>query len=313
MKFAKIYSIAAIAALAVAAMGCSEVTDPVYHDPNAADFKLNTPPLQDQYFELTENGTFEITANGQPDYGFSAITQYRAQVSLTEDFAQFEELTPTGTGTLSRMTFKSSDLAMAMCTLHGITNEDNYVDYGYEKVYFRGVAFINGIESSFVTTSNVVSLNNVKAYFAVPQPAYIYCIGNAETDWIGPDEANAEALRPYRVSEKEDQIGSMVFYASIDFGTNAPIFRFYTGLNGWDRPADFTPGSGLAAFFSLGAAGGTDSDTPVVFDELMPGETLTHGLAETKDSFSFPNITGVVDMTVDLTNISAPTAHFTTH
>lgn len=309
MKIAKIFPmIAALAALA-GATACSEVTDPQYHEPNAATFTLNTPPLQDQYFDLANGGTFEIVCNGQPDYGFSAITNYQAEVSLSPDFTDYKTLTPTGTGTLARMTISCADLAIAMCQLHGTTSEEDYVDYGVEPVYFRGVAFINGVESSYVTTSNVVSLNKVKGYFALPQPGYIYCIGNYAGSWIGPTAENFEALRPYRVTEKADEIGSKVYYATIDFNStdvdnNGCIFRFYTDLKGWDNTADFT--------VSYGAAGGTDSDTPVEFPDFVAGSTLTHALAATKDSFKFPNYKGVLNMVVDFTNEKAPKVTFTT-
>lgn len=308
MKIAKIFPMIAVAALLAGATACSDVTDPVYHEPNAANFTLNTPPLQDQYFELTPNGTFEIVCNGQPDYGFSAITNYQVEVSLTSDFAEYKTLTPTGTGTLSRMTLKCSDLAIAMCQLHGTTSDEDYVDHGIEPVYFRGVAFINGIESSYVTTSNVVSLNKVQGYFALPVPGYIFCIGNYAGSWIGPEAGNAEALRPYRVTEKADEIGSKVYYATIDFNStdvddNGCIFRFYTELSGWDNTADKT--------VSYGPAGGTDSDTPVEFPDFVAGSTLTHNLVGTKDSFKFNNYKGVLNMVVDFSG-SNPKVTFTT-
>lgn len=326
MKIAKIYALAAIATVTVGMASCSDVTDPVFKAPDAeaaANFTLLTPPLQDQYFQLSPNGTFELTLSGQPDYGFSAITQYRVDVSFSENFTEdnYRTLTPTGTGTLSRMTLKEEDLAIAMNELAGVTSEDDYTDRGIEKVYFRGVAFINGIEESYIETSNIVSLNRVQAYYVLRLPAYLFCIGNYLTDWIGPDEANAEALIPYRVSEKEDEIGSNVFYATIDFQTNAPIFRFYTSLSGWDKPADFSGAgkTGLNAFFSLGASGGEDNDNPVKFDgkddhpNVVAGSTLIWPLAETKDSFSFPNYTGgIVNMVIDLTDTENPVATFTT-
>ncbi len=315
MKIVKILAFAACAAVA-AAMGtaCSDVTDPVLQKPDAAKFKMLTPPLQDQFFKLSENGAFELVLSGQPDYGFSTVVQYRAEVSLTQDFAKYETLTPTGTGTLSRMTLRESDLALALCTLRGVTEEEDFVYNTPEPVYFRGVAFITGIEDSYVTTSNVVSLNKVQGYYAVRKPQSIYCIGNYLGDWIGPDVANAEALVPYMVSEDENDIGSNVFHATIDFQTNAPIFRFYTGLNGWDKPADFSADgkTGPAAFFSLGATGGNDDDNPVQFPDFVAGSTLTHQLMETKDSFSFPNYTGVINITVDLKDVAAPMATFTT-
>lgn len=298
MKLANIYPFAALAAVVLATAACDEVTDPVYKTPDAADFTLNVPPLQDQYYELTENGTFEIVACGQPDYGFSAITQYRAEVSLTEDFAKFETLTPTGTGTNSRMTLKDSDLATAMCVLHGVTSDEDYVDQGIEKIYFRGVAFISGIDDSYVTTSNVVTLNKVQGYFAIPQPDYIFVIGNYVGDWIGPETANADALRPYRLTEKADEIGSKVYYGTIDFGENAPIFRFYTKLRdtgAWDNSED--------EIVSYGAAGGDpgiNSDNPVVFDTFVAGSTLTQDITGTKNSFSLPKFNGTLDFVVDL-------------
>ena len=49
---------------------CSDVTEPVYTKPDASTFKINTPPLQNQYYGLDENGQFEIALNGQPSHGF---------------------------------------------------------------------------------------------------------------------------------------------------------------------------------------------------------------------------------------------------
>ena len=319
MKISKIYAFAATIALSLGLASCSDVTDPVLQKPDPAKFTIYNPPLQDQYFELNPNGTFELTLNGQPDYGFSAITQYRAEVCMSPDFVQNEDgstnyrvLTPTGTGTLSRMTLKMEDLAIAMNEMAGVTSKDDYVDRGIEKVYIRGVAFISGVDDSYVTTSNVVSLNKVQAYYCLRLPAYLYCIGNYLTDWIGPVADNEVALIPYRVSEDADAIGSNVFHATIDFGTNAPIFRFYTHLDGWDAPADFdgTGKTGLNAFFTLGASGGENNDTPVPFPDFTAGSNLTHKLAETKDSFSFPNYTGTVKMTVDLSDVQNPAATF---
>lgn len=294
MKFSKITILAAGAALMMGLASCSDVTDPVYTKPDAATFKLNTPPLQNQYYALDPEGTFEIVCNGQPDYGFSVVTQYRAEVSLTENFAEYKTLIPTGTGTMSRMVLRDNDLAIAMCELRGIYEEDDYTDAGQQKVYFRGVAFISGIDDSYVTTSNVVSLNNVQGYFANSKPGYIFCIGNYAGSWIGPTEDNATNLEPYSLFEADDAIGSKIYSATIDFGENAPIFRFYTSLSGWDTD-------------SYGPEGGTDSDTPVVFDDFKAGSTLSKGLAATKDSFSFPNYSGSIEMKVDMSS-STPSA-----
>lgn len=299
MKFNKIFALAALTAAMAGTTACSDVTEPVYKDPNAASFLLNTPPMQDQYLLLTEDGTFEIVCNGQPDYGFSAITNYGAEVSLTEDFAESKTLTPTGTGTLSRMTFKAEDLAIAMCQLNGVTSEDDYVDMGEQKVYFRGTASISGIPSSYVTTANTVTLNRVQAYFALPQPGAIWCIGNYPNGWKEPAEANKEILKPFRLLELPEEIGSKVYYGQIDFQENDIIFRFYQFLSGWD------------AGDSWGAPGGNDDDNPVPFPEVVEGYTLASDVIHTKDSFSFPNFKGTVNMIVDWTSADAPKALLT--
>lgn len=302
MKFAKIYTVLAAAVALAGFSSCSDVTEPKYHTPDAATFKLYTPSFQNEYYGLTNDGTFELVLNGQPDYGFSAVTQYRAQVSLTEDFKEYETLTPTGTGTQSRMVLKDVDLAMALNVLHGVESEDDYVDLGEEKVYFRGAAFINKVDGSFVETSNVVSLNRVQSFFKLPIPGVIYVVGNYVGSWIGPDPSNADALQPYTLSEKEEEIGSNKYYGTIDFQpTNVEegsIFRFYTALAGWDEN-------------SFGPSGGTDSDTPVEFPDFKAGSVLDHGLVKTKDSFKFPNYTGKIEMFVDLSDSSNPVATFT--
>ena len=310
MKIAKILPVLTFALVALGMTSCDDVTEPKYHEPTPGSFTIFTPPLQDQYYKLSDGGTFDLTLSGQPDYGFSAVTQYRAEVSLTEDFAQYETLVPTGTGTLSKMTLKEADLAMAINKLHGVEEASQYVDRGEEKIYFRGAAFIAeiandadpSINSSYIHTDNVVSLNRVQNFMILPIPGVIYVIGNYVGDWIGPDASNVDALKPYTLSEKDNAIGSKVYYGTIDFQptdvTQGCIFRFYTALGSWDEN-------------SMGCAGGTDSDTPVPFDDFAAGTVLDHALAKTKDSFQFPNYTGVLEFVVDLSDSSNPKATIT--
>lgn len=80
------------AALAVFGMAsCSEDTDPVLQKPT--EFVLNVPAMQNQYIELANTSVVELVCS-QPDYGYSAVAQYSAQMSLTPDFAEFREITP---------------------------------------------------------------------------------------------------------------------------------------------------------------------------------------------------------------------------
>lgn len=308
MKFAKLYTVMACAAALCGMVSCSDVTEPVLQKPDPETFKMNTPPLQDQYIKLSETGTFNLTLNGQPSYGFSAVTQYRAQVSMTGKFdteTDYRELTPTGTGTLSQMTFNDIDLAEALCDLRGIKEEDQYTDLGEQKVYFRGVAFIDGVPESHVVTSNIVSLNRVQSFFSVAKPGVIYVIGNYAGAWIGPTADQAENLIPYSLSEKDDQIRSKVYYGSILFDPAATekkdnedvviqntVFRFYTALTGWEDD-------------TMGCAGGKDADTPVEFDDFKAGSTLEHDITKTKDSFQFNGYRGSIDFTVNLNTMKA--------
>lgn len=297
MKFAKLYTVLAAAVSLAGLSSCSDVTEPKFQEPDAATFKVNVPPLQNEYYGLTEDGTFNLEVNGQPDYGFSAITQYRAEVSLTPEFTEFIEISPIGTGTQSKMTFKDSSLAMALCQLDGVEDEEGYVDMGIRPVYFRGVAFIEGVDKSFVRTSNVVSLNKVQGFFKLPVPGVIYCVGNYVGDWIGPTPDNADALEPYTLSERDDEIDSKKYYGTIDFQPTKVeegcIFRFYTALGSWDEN-------------SYGCADGPDNDTPVEFPDFVAGSVLDHALAKTKDSFKLNNYTGKLDFFVDLSDSNNP-------
>lgn len=225
-----IYFLACAAAM-VGFTGCEDDKDPVYQAPTT--FVLNTPALQNQYLELTESGTFELTCS-QPDYGYSAVTNYSAEVSLTEDFADFREITSKGTGTRARMTFSDADLALALCDLHGFVDESTYQDIPAEKVYFRAVARLTGVESSEIR-SNVVSLNKVKLYYAVPTPGYIWVIGSASVfgNWTEPAESNAEALQGARLFEPMTDIGSKVYSQTFDIPAGDVTFRLYTALTGW--------------------------------------------------------------------------------
>lgn len=307
MKLSKLYIIMVASAAAIAVLSaCNDVTDPKFQKPDPAAFKIEAPAMHDTYMKLTPEGTFEISVNGQPDYGFTAVTQYRIEVAVAEDFKSAITLQPIGSGTKPQMTFNDADLAAALCELDGVTKYDEYVDNGEQKVYIRGIAFIEGVDGSYVVTSNTTSLNRVQGYNVFPEvvlPGKIYVIGNYVGAWIGPDAANEPLLQPYALYEREDGIGSQIYYGTVDFRpTNQSegcIFRFYKALEGW-VPAN-----------SLGCSGGPNTDTPVEFPGFGAGSTLEHQLAVTNDSFKFNNYTGklqfvvnVKEMTVVITAIA---------
>ncbi len=264
--------------------GCSDDHDEtVYHAPTS--FEMNEPALADQYIELTEKGTFTLTAKAQPDYGYSAITQYSALVSLTEDFAESKPLTPTQP-TQTQMTFKSADLALAICELSGIATPEDWTALGNDapvtKVYFKGVAELKDVEGSRIVSSNTVSLNKVQYYFAVPTPGFIYLVGAPE-GWAGPTESNAAHYADWRLFEADNAIGSKIYSNVFNIEQGQAMFRFYTALTGWDADS----------------YGSQVDDNPKDFQ--FTGGMFTNELVKGKGSFNFPDWPGgQMTITVDM-------------
>ena len=276
----------AMAAVALGFASCTPDRDTVYQVPTK--FVLNTPAMEDQYIDLAEGNTLELVCS-QPDYGYSAVANYSAEISMTQDFASFETLEPTDAHQ-ARMTFKQENVAKAICDLLGIANQDDfnaaYPDgMPYMKVYFRAVCQLEGVESSLIK-SNVVSYNNIKAYLAIATPGYIYMIGNVSGEWIGPEEANAEKLKAWRLFEPEDAIGSKVYSGTFDLPA-APMFRFYTQLTGWDADS----------------YGFQEADEPTNFDLVEGSFSSSINGPAWKGSYNFPNFGGgKVTIVVDLSD-----------
>lgn len=272
-----IFLMASLALLGVAA-SCSTDEDPKYKAPTT--FVLNEPALANEYFELKEGETFELVAS-QPDYGYSAITQYTAEVSLTDAFTDYKVISQAEKPTSARMVFNDADLAVAICQLMGLTKDDEGCDVPECKVYFRAVAELENVEGSQIV-SNIVSFERIKAYFALPMPGYIYLVGNPE-GWAGPTASNAAHYADWRLFEDDNAIGSLIYYGTFDL-CSAPVFRFYTKLTGWDDDS-----------------WGTQSDdSPIDFPWSGSG-SFQNQLVKGKGSFSFPSFAGgKVKITVDM-------------
>lgn len=209
---------------------CKEDTDPKYHNPS--EFVLNTPALASQYYELTSEGTFDLSWS-QPDYGYAATALYKVQVSLTGAEESWLECGSEYKTCYAQV--KMSEVAEAICKLRGIESEDDYVDEPARKVYLRVHAYIAGIEGSDIV-SNAIELQQVKGYCAIQSPGYIYLIGSVG-GWTGPDAANAGSLADWRLFESETAIGSKIYSGVFDMPAGDLIFRFYTELSGWDGGA----------------------------------------------------------------------------
>lgn len=210
---------------------CKEDTDPQYNEPT--EFKLNTPALAAQYYELTEDGTIDFSWS-QPDYGYSAPATYKVSVSLLEDFSESMELSTEYKLCYAQVSGK--EIAEAICKLRGITKEEEYTDEPARAVYFRVRGYISGIESSDIS-SNVIKLDQVKGYCAIQSPGYIYLVGSC-TGWTSPVAGSANHYADWRLFEADDAIGSKIYSATFNMPAGDLYFRFYVTLDGWGNDGE---------------------------------------------------------------------------
>lgn len=273
MKKLSIFFLSALALLGFAS--CEDDKEPVYSPASSDSFELLTPALQDQYIELTSNGTFELTAKGMPDFAQGhpvGPVEYTGIVSLKPDFKETKTIAATNAAT--RLIFSDANLAEAICQLKGLTKNDaGYVFTDTEKVYFKVSCKVTGIEGSDVISKNYVTLNKVMPYFAIPSPAFIYLAGAPE-GWVGPSAAAADHYAEWRLFEKDDEIGSKVFYGTFQIDAGSAMFRFYTALTGWD-PDSY---------------GSQADDNSVDFTEADLGTGLK--MVKGKGSYNFPDWEG---------------------
>lgn len=274
-----------MAALLLGFTSCEQDRDPVYQVPTT--FELNTPALQDQYVTLAEGSTLELVCS-QPDYGYSAVANYSAEMSLTEDFANPVSLSAVDK-TQARMSFKQEDIAIAMMDLQGIDSEEKYAEVypegaTFDKVYFRAICQLDGVESSRIV-SNVVSYNYIQPYFAIKLPGFIYLVGAPE-GWAGPTAGNATHYADWRLFEPKDAIGSKVYSGVFDIPAGSAMFRFYTTLTGWEADS----------------YGSQEADNPVEFPDFTEG-SFTTPVVKGKGAFNFSNWPGgKMTITVDMSD-----------
>lgn len=232
---------------------CETDRDPVFKSATSESFEMLTPVFADQFYELSEEGTLQLTCKSQPDFGapIGPIT-YSVEVSLTGEFidevkdadgvvttpASYVEIKSNSDGT-TVVTISEKKLTQAYCKLMGYTEEDEgAVTFSTVPLYFRGVCAPKTPDSEFnlanrVVSKNVISLNKVLPYFSLAQPGYIYLVGQP-AGWAAPMEDNADVYENWKLYEKADQIESTIYYGQFEIAAGEAMFRFYTALTGWD-------------------------------------------------------------------------------
>lgn len=206
----KIFLMMTVAAAALGVASCSETWDgnPVLktHEGVIETDFLNAPVLQDQYIQLTNetrDGSFHLTCS-QPDFGYAAVATYKVQVSRTEDFARYEEITQ-GFFNCAEINPLNHDMASSIEKLFDVTNENDLANIPEDfKIYVRLRAYVAQDEENTQYLSNVVSFNHVGVnYLAVwiegnpvdlymrggmndwnADPAWQFLTGPAENTWV---------------------------------------------------------------------------------------------------------------------------------
>lgn len=223
--------------LAVVVFGlcsCEDDKEPVLQKPT--EFVLNTPATANLYYNLTPSGTLNLTFS-QPNYGPGIIAHYYVQVALEQNFQNFVQLSEEY-ATCS-VNVPESSIAEAICKLRGVTSEDNYTDEPARAVYFRVLSQVSDYISTkadkaeYDITSNVVTLSQVKGYFALKLPGKIYLVGSC-SGWNEPSKGNADKYVGWTLEEAADAIDSKIYTGVFDIPAGQFIFRFYTALSGWD-------------------------------------------------------------------------------
>lgn len=249
--------------MAAAVSSCEDAKEPKYKDPTT--FTINVPALQAETLVTTgdqdDKSTFNLFCS-QPDYGFSAVCEYGAQVSLTDQFIDADEEQGIAStyrtlsnvnSSQSAMSFRTYDLAVAMTELLGITSKedfDAYTEAGNPMVmplYFRATCRIPGVKGSEITSSNIVKYDAVTYSFAIPTAGVIYVVGHVIDPATGIENGFKEPSEAYSDFYKDFQLVEPVIGCKLYAGTyilkqcsggaddvnNNAQWRFFTEFNGW--------------------------------------------------------------------------------
>ncbi|WP_288307255.1 SusE domain-containing protein [uncultured Muribaculum sp.] len=235
----KISIFMAAAALAVGITSCETDKEPVYHAPTT--FILQAPENADAPVDLKAGNIFSLNCT-RPDYGYQAVTNYTVLISLTEDFTKTEEVEPIK-ATSPEMTFDDATISKAICNLLGYDDDNHPETFDYEKVWFRAVAQIAGIESSLIESNDIV-FAQIKPFYPAPAESFLYTPGNTN----GWNQLNSQ----YLLSNNNTNYAG---YAVLDEGG----FKFSTGTD-WNNGTNYGKADQPGKLSDAGSAGNLSVD-----------------------------------------------------
>ena len=198
-------------------------------------FTINTSPVADQYIQLAQDNNVNLTWS-QPNYGYNAFATYQIQVGLVKD-GQVTWYEKDGqpkylatTYTVCNANISGEEISEVLCAIDGFKYAEDYVPQGFREVALRVYASINNsmkaeVAGTGILSENYVTFKHMAAYNAIKSPGYIYLVGNC-TDWNTPNAGNADFYSAWRLFEKDDAIGSKVYYGTFDLPAGDLQFRF---------------------------------------------------------------------------------------
>lgn len=145
-------------------------------------FVLNTPSIANQTIDLANSSSLILTCS-QPDYGFTASTQYKVQMSLNSDMSNAVELSDSYTS--AKIELVADTLASRLTTMEMEQNGKTEADFPLDvPVYLRVRANVITSDNNTVDgteiLSNTVKLSNVHLLFSLPPvtvPENLYITG----------------------------------------------------------------------------------------------------------------------------------------
>lgn len=284
----------ALAAAGFAFTSCEDEKEPVYSIPT--EFVLNTPPMAESVYILHAGDVVEFTCS-QPNYGYSAVTNYAVDIATEEEFVEATEereanyftVTPVNS-TSAKLEVKAEDIAKAYCLRNGIEAFVDYPEGGLpvQSAYVRVRAWLTGVPSSLIT-SNTVALGGFEVFNPYPAvPGQIYFVG-APSGWMEPAAGNAEAYENWKLNETG--VGTNVYVGSFEIPAGEQYFRFYQSLGGWGEDGKLP---------SIGPAANDGDNTEVTITEEPSEWTAVPGKGAWYTSSSWAG--GPVTFTVDLSD-----------
>lgn len=262
---------------------CKEDTQPRLGNPTT--FVLNTPPMSDQLYVLTENSSVNFTVS-QPNYGVATTPYYQVEIAKSaEGFANDEYQIVDGTTTIAKIVSPGKEFCIAICKLFNYTTPENF-DGSPRPIFVRVHAWVpNAPESSIY--SNTIELKQVQPYLAVKAPDTIQLVGQPEGWSTSPNAA-------WLLYETEPD--SRLYVGTFEIPEGQFQFRFYDQFDP-DEPWEW---------YSIGAQ---DADSPVditMTDGVYSGQCFydfsSDGKGKGKGSWKIPNWPGgTVKMSVNLT------------